>query len=61
MNLTWVFSRYGLDWFFTGRLFQPGLADPGIIGKNGLSKKNKLIDIGLRMAFGGYWKLFMDG
>jgi len=20
-----------------------------------------LIDIGLRVAFGGYWKLFMDG
>ena len=27
----------------------------------GVSKEKKLIDIGLRMDFGGYWKLFMDG
>ena len=26
-----------------------------------ISKKKKLIDIGLRRKFSGYWKLFMDG
>jgi hypothetical protein len=29
--------------------------------KRVIEKKNKLIDIGLRVAFSGYWKLFMDG
>jgi hypothetical protein len=62
MNSTMVFRRIGSgSWFFTGRFFQPGLADPGISEKTGYQKKNKLIDIGLRLSFGGYWKLFMDG
>jgi hypothetical protein len=35
----------------------------GISEKTGYleKKEKKLIDIGLRLAFGGYWKLFMDG
>jgi hypothetical protein len=39
------------------------LAEHRYFGKNGHAgkEKNKLIDIGLRVAFGGYWKLFMDG
>jgi hypothetical protein len=43
--------------------FKPGLGGTqGYRKKTGSQKKkNKLIDIGLRLAFGGYWKLFMDG
>ena len=63
MNLAQVFRRIG--WigmvFHRPSFFYRVLAEHRYIGKNGLSKKNKLIDIGLRAAFGGYWKLFMDG
>ena len=63
MNLTDGFQRDWIDWFFIGRSnINRVLAEHRYIGQNGLSKKkNKLIDIGLRTAFGGYWKLFMDG
>jgi hypothetical protein len=46
---------------------RPSNAKPGLGGtqvyrkKRAIRKKNKLIDIGLSVAFGGYWKLFMDG
>jgi hypothetical protein len=50
-------------WFFTGRFsFNRGLGGTRVYDeKRVIEKKNKLIDIGLRVAFGGYWKLFMDG
>ncbi len=55
----WI--RFG--WFFTGRLIsKTGFwRNTGISEKTGYKRKKKLIDIGLRMSFGGYWKLFMDG
>jgi hypothetical protein len=54
-----------IGWFFIGRFtYKTGSwRNTGISEKTGYSekKKKKLIDIGLRMSFGGYWKLFMDG
>jgi hypothetical protein len=55
-----------MDWigrFFIGRFLKTGSwRNTGISEKTGYQKKKKkLIDIGLRTAFGGYWKLFMDG
>jgi hypothetical protein len=43
--------------------FKPGLGGTQVYRKKRAiqKRKNKLIDIGLRVAFGGYWKLFMDG
>ena len=53
-----------VGWLFIGRLsVNQVLAEQGICRETVCQekRKNKLIDIGLRMAFGGYWKLFMDG
>jgi hypothetical protein len=66
MNLTSSFQQdwKGIGWFFIGRLsVNQVLAEQGIWRKTGFleKRKNKLIDIGLRVAFSGYWKLFMDG
>jgi hypothetical protein len=56
-------DRIGIGWSFIGRFTSKtgSWRNTGISEKTGYSKKNKLIDIGLRVAFGGYWKLFMDG
>ena len=52
-----------IGWFFIGRFtYKTGSwRNTGISEKTGYSEKKKLIDIGLRMSFDGYWKLFMDG
>jgi hypothetical protein len=53
-----------VGWLFIGRLsVNQVLAEQGICRETVCleKRKNKLIDIGLRVAFGGYWKLFMDG
>jgi hypothetical protein len=60
----WILVKIRIGWFFIGRFtYKTGSwRNTGISEKTGYSeKKKKLIDIGLRAAFGGYWKLFMDG
>ncbi len=60
----WIKRQISIGWFFIGRFtYKTGSwRNTGISEKTGYSKKKKkLIDIGLRAAFGGYWKLFMDG
>jgi hypothetical protein len=61
----WTKINNNIGWFFIGRFtYKTGSwRNTGISEKTGYSEKKekKLIDIGLRAAFGGYWKLFMDG
>src|ERR1700747_2337244 len=59
----WTWVKINIGWFSIGRFtYKTGSwRNTGISEKTGYSKKKKLIDIGLRTAFGGYWKLFMAG
>ena len=56
-------SQIGIGGFSQAVLrIKPGLGGTQVYRKKrAIQKKKKLIDIGLRMSFGGYWKLFMDG
>ncbi len=59
----WIKRQIRIGWFFIGRFTHKtgSWRNTGISEKRAIQKKKKLIDIGLRAAFGGYWKLFMDG